>query len=199
MKWVALLLLIFAASPVHAQAVQAPSARLSTPGDSSELVALRAELRTIREYNEAFVTMVQWGLGTVAGVALLLVGFSWFSNQRNYDRDREALSQDVAARSTESAANVRAELSTALAELRESVSTAVKQQLGHELLDVQIAIQRLERVTVDLEGEQIITEARYWEQKDVLANAIVEYISPRILHVRGESVDFAWCASLLGD
>ena len=72
--------------------VEAPP--LVEPPPSAEVLALRAQLETIDEYNESFIEVVLWSLGTVATIAFGLGVFGWWTNKTTYERDREALKQE---------------------------------------------------------------------------------------------------------
>jgi hypothetical protein len=56
---------------------------------------LRGQLTEIRRSEDRLLTTVFWALGTCAGIVFLLVGFSWFLNFRVYERDKQALKQDL--------------------------------------------------------------------------------------------------------
>ncbi|MDQ6803481.1 MAG: hypothetical protein M3065_00635 [Actinomycetota bacterium] len=64
-------------------------------------MALRAQLAEMRAYRQDVLATVHWALGIAGAVSFLLVGYSWFTNSRNYDRDqanmRAALRNEIDA------------------------------------------------------------------------------------------------------
>jgi len=71
----------------------------SNANDSSQLVAelqsVKRELHFATQFQSDMLATVHWSLGTVAGIAVLLVGWGWWSNFRVYERDRETLLKDL--------------------------------------------------------------------------------------------------------
>lgn len=55
--------------------------------------ALRAQLVTAREYEDQLLKTVHWTLGAVVSVAFLIGGFSWYTNTKVYERDKDSLRQ----------------------------------------------------------------------------------------------------------
>lgn len=78
--------------------------------DSPDVVILKAQLQTIREYDKELLDSVHWSQGIVGGVALLLVGFSWFTNSRIYERDKAALTQELEGKLQSQLSFIRTEL-----------------------------------------------------------------------------------------
>jgi hypothetical protein len=118
---------------LSAQGAARQPVRTSTPmitpvqvPDTSQLVALRAQLETIREYNESFFSVIQWGLGTVAGVAILLVGYGWFAQHRNYERDRDSLTRELTGIIATRLADLSAELRSVIDSKAKDLTTAVR-------------------------------------------------------------------------
>ncbi len=78
--------------------LQAPASSPIPPssqprGDTLQVAVLRAQLATMRDHNDQLLATVFWALGTVAGLAVLLVGYNWFTQSRAYERDQVALRQ----------------------------------------------------------------------------------------------------------
>jgi hypothetical protein len=91
----------------------------SKRSNDSVIAVLRAQLDAAMRADDRLLDTVHWTLGTVAGVALLLMGFNWFSSQRNYDRDRHALQQELTAW-------LRTEVASREGQLTEKVDAAIK-------------------------------------------------------------------------
>ena len=67
----------------------------STTRASTELqiAVLKAQLDAARDFHEKILSTVYWSLGTVAGLAALIVGYQWFSIGTLYKRDKSVLRQ----------------------------------------------------------------------------------------------------------
>src|SRR6266849_9833581 len=62
-------------SPTEVKQTQAGS---QSPNE--EVQALRAQLEVMRRYDDRILSTVYWSLGTVVLLAVLLYGFSWYTN-----------------------------------------------------------------------------------------------------------------------
>lgn len=60
----------------------------------TEVVALRAQLDIVRDYQDRFVGIVMWSLGAVVTMTIGLLAFGWYTNKTNYERDRDAVRQE---------------------------------------------------------------------------------------------------------
>jgi|GEM_PF-6641681 len=60
-----------------------------------EVKQLKAQQKVIQSYQDNFLSTVYWSLGTVSTIVLILIGFSWFANLRNYERDKNALREEL--------------------------------------------------------------------------------------------------------
>lgn len=62
---------------------------------NNELIIAKAELAASRRFQDQVLTTVYWSLGTIAGLAILLVGYGWWTNFRIYDRDKQSLEREL--------------------------------------------------------------------------------------------------------
>lgn len=77
---------------------QSHPSKNTTRAEASEQTkadSLRAELKAIREYHNSLLDTVYWALGTIVGLALLLIGSSWYTNFRPYESDKARLQEEV--------------------------------------------------------------------------------------------------------
>ena len=112
----------------YAQA-SAPATEASPqPVLQTELAVAKAELEVTRKYQEHLLGTVYWSLGTLAAVAALLVGYSWWNNSRNYDRDRVTFEREAAARLTELVAKIADEQRVTLHTKTEALDQRLSQQ-----------------------------------------------------------------------
>ena len=100
------------APPVSGRSLTITTPPVLTGSPTNELAVLRAQLAESQRFQEQVLSTVYWSLGTVASVAVLLVGFGWFTNFRMYDRDKSALERDLRAQILDHSRGLRDELST---------------------------------------------------------------------------------------
>lgn len=80
---------------------------LTAPAPDEQTIALRAQLDVMRKYDEMLLSTVYWSLGTIALIAVLLTGYSWYTNYRVYERDREFLRAEMRSLLQQELANAR--------------------------------------------------------------------------------------------
>jgi len=66
-------------------------AQPGAPPTSTEATLLNAQLELMRQYDQRIIATVYWSLGSFITMIVVLVGFSWFTNFKVYERDRDAL------------------------------------------------------------------------------------------------------------
>lgn len=113
---------------VVAQAPAAPVAGSAPLVAQSELAVAKAELEVTRAYQEHLLATVYWSLGTLAAVAVLLVGYSWWNNSRNYDRDRISFEREIGAKLNEMVAKIGEELRVGSQARTEILEQKLRQQ-----------------------------------------------------------------------
>ena len=183
---IAILFLLIASNLVFGQTNQIPS----QAADSTEVLILKAQLQTMQTSDQRLLTSVYWSLGIVGGVALLLVGYSWFTNMRIYERDKSALTQELegkleskfnilksALESKQSELNkeILAQATTPLAKLEKQLTErteSLKQNLASHQEQVQNSLQAINR-WADYNKEQ--ADANYWEIRKVPDNERSRY------------------------
>ena len=75
----------------------APSAGASEapPKPSDEVIALRAQLELMHQYDQRLLSTVYWSLTVVVALVLALITIIGFLNLRVYERDKAALKQEL--------------------------------------------------------------------------------------------------------
>jgi hypothetical protein len=148
----------------------------TAPAQEIDVAVLQAQLETIREYNDRLLSTVHWSLGTVAGVAVLLVGFSWFTNNRSYERDKEALNKELTG-------VIKSEISDQTHELRGEIFELMKSTAQREVALVTIDMENLrqefkhwESDFLDLRYDSAKLNALYWELRGNPGAALTQYI-----------------------
>lgn len=62
---------------------------------TQELIIAKAELAALNHFQEQVLSTVYWSLGTIAGLAILLTGYGWWTNFRIYDREKASLNREL--------------------------------------------------------------------------------------------------------
>lgn len=162
--------------------------------DQEEAKSLKIELRLIKSFQDNLLSTVYWSLGTLASIAVLLVGFGWFANFRIYERDRAALLQELKNERTQRSKELerhrdeleraRAELSRELgsqvaietARLEESIPKLIAQKTDDTFKELKEHHQReraaLHHKTDELAISILELEYKYWSKEGVHQNAL---------------------------
>lgn len=152
------------------------------PQAADQAALLRAQLETVREYQDRFIAIVLWALGTVLAVALGLTAFSWYSNKTTYERDREAvrhereaLRQELRALVAEETRRSSQELTATLTERQTTIQQAVAKTLDPKLEKLNEQLTAAVGQIMELTGDALRREAEDAVQKKSYAWAIYNY------------------------
>lgn len=119
-----------AAVPSERAASPAAAVASAPQSPSEEVIVLRAQLSESQRFQEQVLSTVYWSLGTLGAVAVLLVGFGWWTNFRVYERDKQSLERELRSILLAVAEKEHSELSQKLSEAVSSsekrISTATK-------------------------------------------------------------------------
>ena len=149
----------------------------SPAADSAKIEALRAQLRTIELYNDRLLSTVHWSLGVVGGIAVLLLGFGWYTNFKVYERDKAALVDELRTRLDTEMNRVETELEARMAERFQELTAKTESLVAALRNSLSSSIDLNTKRIAELSYEAIRAEARYWEAKEVPSNALTRYLS----------------------
>jgi len=155
---------------------QPPGAATNTPTPPLvEADLLRAQLETMRDYDQRLIETVYWALGVTAALAVLVAGFSWFSNLRLYQRDRDALRDQVRSLSQSATATISEANTRELHAIREAVEVTVGKEVSSKTGQFESVLESLRSEISELRVVNHRLEAKLWEAEPVYANAFLEY------------------------
>jgi hypothetical protein len=161
---------------------------------TEELHVLKVQLATIQDYQDQFVSMVQWSLGAVLAMALGLAAFNWYSSKASYERDIASLRQENKALHAELTAMIKAEadasakrLVEALSERQKEIQAAVAKSLDPKLQKHSSDIADLISDVLELQYERIKQNAEEAAKNERYAWAIYEYCDLLDLSVKNHS------------
>jgi hypothetical protein len=145
---------------------------------ASDTVALTSELKTqnalLKDYHQHLLATVYYSLGGLVTIAILLVGFGWYSNFRIYDRDKQALSDELHKKLQEYEQALLSAYETRAAELvrqQEALFAPREKRLNERINQaLQEPLQRIAWLEYSL-AEMKLKE---WKRKGVAENEIRE-------------------------
>ncbi len=166
-----------------------PTASLEVkPGPSAEVLVLRAQVTELTRFQDGILTTVWGALGVVAVVAAFLVGYSWFSGQRAYERDRQALTNQIEARFEE----LRTQSDKYAIQQSEKVEKLIAAKAAEAARTAKAAFERevadLNERLRDLELEAIKAEYSSLKQTGLLGSAMMRASSYIELCLDGASL-----------
>ncbi|WP_047552766.1 hypothetical protein [Methylotenera sp. G11] len=141
-----------------------------------EVKQLKAQLQIVESYQDKLLSTVYWSLGTLATIAALLVGFSWFANFRIYERDKTALRQELHSAVEDELRNLRRLVEDHVDDSKKTLTDQIimQSQAATEPLKKKILANErtLSRGLANLELEIREIEHTKWREKKVYSNAL---------------------------
>jgi len=146
----------------------------STDTRHEEIVVLKAQVETMREFIHHILATVYWSLASVVVIAVVLVGFGWFTNYKLHERELTSLRQEL-MNSLESRVNAFSSDFTKKSQLSieqltaQSVNAATR-KIEQSISSVRRELESCRQSISQLRIESLNAEARYWELKNIPAN-----------------------------
>jgi len=88
---------------------------------------LNNQLEELRRFNNSLLSTVHWSLGISVSIVVLLIGFSWYTNFKSFEEDKEKLIEDFNNLISKKVKLVKKELLTQIETVqKESTETIIK-------------------------------------------------------------------------
>ena len=178
------LLLLVSSFPAYgtqvAKQIQASAEALlppSSPSNDQETIqVLKAQLDAEQQHNERILDTVYWAISFVGGLALLLLGASWFNTKVVHDRDIKSIQRQLSAEQSEAFGQIREQLTSDFsATIERDVGAKVAQETGAIRRTLTSLASSVKNTKHDLKALEHTGEIRYWRAQDVPANVLMQY------------------------
>ncbi|QHH95414.1 hypothetical protein FPL18_17035 [Acinetobacter gyllenbergii] len=97
-----------------------------------QIEILKAQVEVMKSYQDKFLSTVYWSLGGVLGIVVLLIGYNWFTNFKNQEKEVQTLKsyveQELSSKKTDLEAGVKPQI--------QSILTTENNKLWKEIHDL---------------------------------------------------------------
>jgi hypothetical protein len=163
LTWLLVVGLLHTPPTVAEVAAETPESQ-QQPVDSV-VVALRAQLAEMRNAHGDLLATTHWALALAGGVAFLLVGYSWFNNNRNYERDKAAMATSLRNELGREILSVREEVYASAAVQREELTKLATTAADKSASALSSKVESLGYLLSELEEELIEIQIERAEEK----------------------------------
>lgn len=186
--------------------VIAPSQLAASKDLESQIAVLKSQLEVTRSFQSDVLTTVYWALGFLGTLTVVLIGYNWFTNFRIYQREKQALLQELMQatqhRNTQVEQSLRAEaqtergrIDTAFETLRTDILRRLEESVATQREAADTAISALtKKLEASIEASEkrskraarlvnlrftayTVDEARIDEEWSVLVSHALEYLN----------------------
>jgi hypothetical protein len=183
-KWSIFILALGISSTLYAQSPSPTPSSTAIPSVSpipnEEVIVLRAQLEVMRQYDQSLLSTVYWSLSVIVALVILLAGYGWYTNFRVYERDKNAMQQDL-----------QGYLQQEIGKSFLATSEVNERFRGEMLADITQRIESLRAASIDASkaaSENILEQLRfmkldlrriegwYWENRESFFPAFITYI-----------------------
>ena len=159
---------------------------IENPVDDPEVVALKAQLEVMRAYDDRLLETVYWALGTTVSILLGLVVFGWFTNFRVYERDKQAIREDLQLFVREELSKIQKGLQDEANQRYQTIINSAQEAIKAEVVPLMGQIKDLRKLIFEIRYRMTIEEAKREEEKSklraldyyVLAIELTQELSP---------------------
>ncbi|MFC1483854.1 hypothetical protein ACFL6Q_02250 [Candidatus Neomarinimicrobiota bacterium] len=142
----------------------------------STVVALRAQLKLMKRYDDRLLATVYWALGAVGTIFIIIIGLGWYTNFRIYKRDIAAIRAEFESLIKKETSEIRQNLNEYLSKEVEKATARVKELSKGDLNQLQQGLEsevnRLRSEFRWLEIKMTHNEVVDWEKQGVFSNAL---------------------------
>jgi hypothetical protein len=164
--------LLAVASIMHSQRPAFSQAASPSPNESARLDRLEAQFAVVRDYNDDFMSVLIWGLGTVGTIAVVLIGLNWFQSTRALRREFEVLKAELTGSVSEMSAASESKMASSLGELQKKLEASTTKVVDEKVAQLRGGLKGLKSRVLELEFQTIEQQVDHWLKTDVAINAV---------------------------
>lgn len=185
--------------------------------ENLELVVLKEQNKIIKDYHDSLLSTVYWSLGIVFTLAILLGGFSWFTNFKFYEKDKSQLRAEFDSQADELETKVTAKLSlnqsetlnqldqkleSALTKFTDNIASVKKdisddsKSISNKIEIQSKSLERIEKNNYIMETELRQVEEYVWDMRGIPGNILIT--QGEGLRAAGKAEDLSRVKSILG-
>jgi len=174
---------------------------LSNKDQTTEIAVLKEQNKALRDFQGSVLDTVYWALGGILALAVLLAGFSWFTNFKLYEKDKETLMKEfqdrlaaaqgvikaeVAAQLVKHSSDLIARVDTLVANTAREISEVrtlasdIERRLNAEIENakaqnakIEAEIENVDGGLANIELELRFVEERVWDTRGVPVNVLI--------------------------
>lgn len=156
-----------------------------------EIALLKEQNKVIKEYQSDLLSTVYWALGSILGLLAIFLGLNWWSNKREYEKDKAQFEKNLNTRLSEEQSLLDLKLEKARADIAQV--TDAKNDVSQDRLNTEIHSIRTE-LTADrdrasaefLDVRKLLSEARNEIiKRDAIREASVRQIEEYVWEMKG--------------
>ncbi|MFV5661065.1 hypothetical protein VXR58_12760 [Acinetobacter pittii] len=147
------LLIIFSASSYGAD-IDNTLLKKNLDTANTQIEVLKAQVEVMKNYQDKFLSTVYWSLGGVFGIVVLLVGYNWFTNFKNQEKELQGLKDYISQ-----------ELNNRKRELVSSVNEKITEKISSENRKLIIEI-------IHTQHKVLLLEFSDFKNRKIYANCI---------------------------
>lgn len=148
---------------------------------NTQIEVLKAQVEVMKSYQDNFLTTVYWSLGGVVSIVFILVGYNWFTNFKNQEKEIQLLKDTIAKELKVSKQSLIKEMDDRKNLILESIDTRLAKEITKKTNPIASNINYLSRKIMDNSYTLLKLEYDKWLlTKKVYGNAVttaVEMIS----------------------
>jgi hypothetical protein len=186
---------------IHAESPTPTTVPSATPDPATnqseldtEVIALRAQLEVMRQYDERLLETVYWALGTAVALILFAAGAGWYANFRSYQRDKESLKRelhlDLQSSARETSESLHSQANQRIGKIEQSALQTVENATGK----LRAQIEELGREIAYLTYQSLQKDAERWRDQNIRSNELRSYMQ-MLPMARRLGVGYEWAIS----
>ncbi len=157
-----------------------PTKNAAPPSQEKNVVQLQEQvshvenqLTIIRDYNDDFMSVILWSLGTVGAIAVVLIGFNWFQSTRTLKAEFSALREEFLASLNKTSEEQNSRLDKTISGLEKEITSVASKVADEKIRTVRGNISWLTSEVREHNYKFQEKEVEYWMEMPVPSNAVI--------------------------